>query len=582
MSSPVQPQATRIFLDGQFQDWQNLAPAYSDPFGDFGQDEIDLDSLWITNDDKFLFFRIQFGQGNINLQSINNITFYLDSDNNTQTGLKILGLGADLQWNFGQRAGVFYTGSNSFPITHSNIGLVTMPTVSATEFEIALDRFAKPDGSTLLFANDSLRIAISSSAAQGDILPNTGETIKYSFDTTELPLIQPISIAKRDTSYLRVLSYNVARDGLLDSSRLPSFSRIFQALQPDIIGFQEIFSGTATQTADQVAEMLPLPVGMTWHASRIDPDIVVVSRFPIEQSFFVHNNGAFLLNLRPEYDSDLLLIVAHPPCCANDFARQFEIDAIMAFIRDAKKLGGTLAIEPNTPIMLIGDFNLVGSPLQLETLLTGRIINTLQHGASFTPDWDGTFFSDLLPRQTDSPMFFTWFSTMESFSPGRLDYLIFSNSILEARNSFVLFTPAMAGDTLAKHNLQANDATIASDHLPVVGDFELRMTTGAKTTEQPAIEEFILVKNYPNPFNPSTTITYTLPMRFNNAIVTLQIFNVMGGIVRTLVNQRQLAGQHRIRWDALNDQGQIVPNSVFFYRLKVGNAVKNGKMLLIQ
>lgn len=581
-NSPIYPQATRIFLDGQFQDWQNLTPLYADPLGDFGQDEIDFGSLWATNDNRFLFLRIRFGLGMINLQSNNNVTIYLDTDHSAQTGLQKFGLGAELEWRFGQRTGVFYTNNAALPISHSNIGLVTTPTVSANEFEMAFERFALPDGSTQLFTDDSIRIAFSSSDDNDDLLPNAGETITFIFDETPLPPIQPIPIQKQNAKFLRVLSYNVAFDGLLDNMRLPAFTRLLQAVEPDIIGFQEIFSGTAAQTASQVTAMLPLPAGMSWHAAKIDPDIVTVSRFPIVQTFNVQNNGAFLIDLRPEYDSNLLLLNAHPPCCENDVARQFEVDAMMAFVRDAKAQGGVLTIAPNTPIMLMGDFNLVGSPIQLETLLTGRIINTLQFGSSFAPDWDGTDFVDLLPRHTDGAMFFTWFNAFESFTPGRLDFMIFSNSVLETRNSFVLFTPEMASDTLSKYNLLANDATLASDHLPVISDFELKTATSVDLTDQVKIDGFELAQNYPNPFNPSTTIEYTISSRMANRLVIVEVFDVLGELVRTLIRERQPAGSYHVRWDGTNESGLPVPNGVFFYRLSVGESVKTAKMLLIQ
>ena len=83
----------------------------------------------------------------------------------------------------------------------------------------------------------------------------------------------------------------------------------------------------------------------------------------------------------------------------------------MAFIRDNRAHGWDFELKSNTPIMLIGDMNLVGYAEQLETLLTGKIVNIDQYGPSFRPDWDDTDFTALLPRQTDLAMFYTWYKT---------------------------------------------------------------------------------------------------------------------------------------------------------------------------
>jgi len=95
-------------------------------------------------------------------------------------------------------------------------------------------------------------------------------------------------------------------------------------------------------------------------------------------------------------------------------------------------------------------------------------------------------------------------------------------------------------------------------------------------------DEFILAQNYPNPFNPSTFINYTIPQ---SAILTntrLEIFNVLGQKVRTLINSRQSAGAHSVQWDGRDDAGRLLVSGVFIYRLKMGNFVDMKKMLLVK
>ena len=97
--------------------------------------------------------------------------------------------------------------------------------------------------------------------------------------------------------------------------------------------------------------------------------------------------------------------------------------------------------------------------------------------------------------------------------------------------------------------------------------------------------EFALADNYPNPFNPTTTIGYVLPTA---ADVRLEVFNLAGQHITTLVSAHQLAGRHTVEWDATDAQGQAVVSGVYFYRLQASpgaaldqfDAVK--RMLLIR
>ncbi len=90
-------------------------------------------------------------------------------------------------------------------------------------------------------------------------------------------------------------------------------------------------------------------------------------------------------------------------------------------------------------------------------------------------------------------------------------------------------------------------------------------------------QEFSLYQNYPNPFNPSTTIEFALPKASE---VTLQIFNILGEEVVTLVSDRLNAGKYKVKWNVYL-QGEMA-SGVYLYRLKAGDFVKTCKMLLIQ
>jgi thermitase len=95
--------------------------------------------------------------------------------------------------------------------------------------------------------------------------------------------------------------------------------------------------------------------------------------------------------------------------------------------------------------------------------------------------------------------------------------------------------------------------------------------------EKPA--SYALLPNYPNPFNPTTSIKYELP---KTAKVTLKIYDVLGREVRTLVNEEQKAGYHHVVWDSRNDNGMTVSTGIYTYRFIAGEYTKTQKMILLK
>jgi N-acetylmuramoyl-L-alanine amidase len=92
-------------------------------------------------------------------------------------------------------------------------------------------------------------------------------------------------------------------------------------------------------------------------------------------------------------------------------------------------------------------------------------------------------------------------------------------------------------------------------------------------------DKFTLYQNYPNPFNPSTTISFTLAQPSNTR---LEIFNIRGEKVRTLVNNYCSAGYRSAVWDGADDAGILVPSGVYMYRLITSSGVRVRNMLLLK
>lgn len=91
--------------------------------------------------------------------------------------------------------------------------------------------------------------------------------------------------------------------------------------------------------------------------------------------------------------------------------------------------------------------------------------------------------------------------------------------------------------------------------------------------------EFALLQNFPNPFNPETTIGYELA---ESADVTLQIYNVVGQVVRTLVAEPQSAGRYQVRWNGMDDRGTPVSSGIYFYQVSAGKFQDVRKLMLLK
>jgi hypothetical protein len=91
--------------------------------------------------------------------------------------------------------------------------------------------------------------------------------------------------------------------------------------------------------------------------------------------------------------------------------------------------------------------------------------------------------------------------------------------------------------------------------------------------------EFALLQNFPNPFNPETTIGYNLA---ESADVTLHIYNVVGQVVRTLVAEPQSAGRYQVRWNGMDDRGVPVSSGIYFYQVSAGKFQDVRKLMLLK
>ena len=140
-------------------------------------------------------------------------------------------------------------------------------------------------------------------------------------------------------------------------------------------------------------------------------------------------------------------------------------------------------------------------------------------------------------------------------------------------------------DPVSTKEIDRNEAVyhIQDNRNPFIDrpDFVLKVYGNELTAApEPVVMATILLhQNVPNPFNPSTTISYELQA---NSPVQLQVFDVAGRLVRTLVQEEQTAGPHQMNWNGRSQEDQACAAGVYFYRLRTNAADETKRMLLVK
>lgn len=191
--------------------------------------------------------------------------------------------------------------------------------------------------------------------------------------------------------------------------------------------------------------------------------------------------------------------------------------------------------------------------------------------------------------------------TWSSFEGTRLDYISFKDVVVDNKNKTLLVyaiplqqdhissdsgalvrlkfsgtVPVKFEQTTIHH--QEGISLISSEAKELSFEFDPAPTN--VTEEKKSIPvEFALSQNYPNPFNPETQIEYALP---SNSYVKLNIYNVLGQKVKTLVDEKMSAGYHSALWDGKDDKGDDVSSGIYFYKLQTDKFDQVKKMLLVK
>ncbi len=325
------------------------------------------------------------------------------------------------------------------------------------------------------------------------------------------PTSAPIEVARSESlqfmqvpspDTVRVMTYNINWDSIFpdgdpknhslrDFNRVDAFVRVMRAVQPDVVCLQEINYLRGRQAlGDFMAEAMVTDDG--WQIA-IERDNVIATRFELQEKGYELATGsvrpdllqaAALVNLPDDQygSSDLYVICSHFKAggsLGDILLRSRQADAIMYATRDFTTPGDEIDLDPGTPFVILGDFNVYDTDphLHLRTLVRGDIDDEGRFGEDIQPDWDGTALADLMPSHNDAgDEFYTWRNDGEPFNPGPLDRIIYTDSVLEVANAFVLNTMVLADGALAALGLDRDDVLLDAksgyyDHLPIVVDF---------------------------------------------------------------------------------------------------------------
>jgi len=293
---------------------------------------------------------------------------------------------------------------------------------------------------------------------------------------------------------VRLVSYNTHGNFIADPSKDAAFNRILAAMNPDVICLQEMpGSISATAVANRLNSVLPIPGG-AWdiHVGLLGGTRnVLASRYPLTlkrtDTIPASSTRGITLTLADlpdaEYDVDVYLLGVHLKCCGDpggseDASRQDSADAMANWLGDARGVsrpsGNNISLPVNTPMIALGDFNLVGGPNPENTIVTGDIQQESEYGPDVKGDWDVSDLTNLNPLDPFTGDNFTWQGS-SSFDPSPLDRMFYTDSAVTVADSFILNTDTMTPQALTAAGLLATDTleSSTSDHLPIAMDLRL-------------------------------------------------------------------------------------------------------------
>lgn len=414
-------------MDGLYDDWAGVEPLAEDPAGD-ASGAFDVTVLRARSEGTRLALRFDVGARR-NLMA-----------GEAQDGT----LGLELVLPGGRHLSIDHRALDprldGRALLWEDLAYEAAPTHSSTEFEILMDL-----GLVDVAVGDEVTIDFSGSDELAAPAP-------FVLDGPR-PEVLRRQTARRPGTTVRIASLNVLQSGVLPGARRAPIVRLLRAADADVYCLQEEYD----LTEEELVTLFEEVADATWHIYKVR-DNVVASRFPLTGVPGRHDRYAPAVIDVPG-SGPLVVVGAHLSCCGwdgnvDDRLRIHEAEGIVETIADLRASGDPATVE--APIVVIGDWNLVGSREPLDILLDPAELGLSQ--------W-------LLPQLVGEHVM-TWHSSSSFFPPGILDLVAHTPDVLARQNGFVLEEARLSDEERTDLGLEPEDG-LATDHLLVVADFTL-------------------------------------------------------------------------------------------------------------
>ena len=427
--------ASVMRIDGGFEDWKDVKVCAYDPKGD-AKGAFDITKVYAASQGSIIYLRFD----TTNLLNLQNgpeaegtLLVIIDLPNNQELVLDMRGRRAFLNDSLKER------------IPWDRLKYIVGPTYAQNEFEIQVDL--------------------------GGFNINCGDAISIQFNGSDqlsapaaFTFSQPPETPKRRShrrysgTDVRIVSFNTYFEGLSDPNREEAMGRLLNSVNGDVYCFQEEWK---TEGHGEILKrLMPLENENLWHIHKVHGN-VIASKYPLKA--LPSKNDRYAAAYIGLAENHLFIINVHLSAMGyigseDDRLRIRQVDDIVATIDEIHRGQYDEDDAPGTQpgIVIVGDFNLVGSRTPLDMIIDKKVYGL--------KDW-------LIPNLIGESVV-TWRGgSHASFSPGKLDYIVYSTRTLIPKNGFILNAELLNRTERKQLSLDVADSKL-SDHLLMTVDFQ--------------------------------------------------------------------------------------------------------------
>lgn len=392
---------------------------------------------------------------------------------------------------------------------------------------------------------------------------------------------------------LRVMDWNLLNFAGTDTSRVHYYRDVISYANPDIFICQEISGPAANKVLfNQVFQSFAPGVYDTVTFD-MGPDTGNLLFFKKSRAKFISNTPVrtelrYITEFKmyiPFIQDTVRFFSCHLKASTgsnNEAQRGREVDTLRYY---------TNRLPAGKYFVVTGDFNIYSAnevaytKLQAVTTGEGQFYDPI---VGMTGTWQNSSYAFY---HTQSPRVRSFGGGATGGMDDRFDLMLHSKAMTNSSGKIYMsysraryFTVGNDGnhynDSINKQpNTAAPVAVVngihyASDHCPIIGVYMMVGTSGIVTQTAGLPENFNLSQNFPNPFNPATTINFDIPV---SSYVSLNVYDMNGREVMNLVNESKTAGKYSVNFDA-----SAFPSGTYFYRLSAGEFTSMRKMILLK